>query len=25
MIEATDFESFEIDERKNEIRIKLRK
>ena len=25
MIEATDFKSFEIDERKNEIRIKLRK
>jgi len=25
MIQATDFESFEIDERKNEIRIKLRK
>ncbi len=25
MIEATDFESFEIDERKNEIRIKLRR
>jgi len=25
MIAATDFESFEIDERKNEIRIKLRK
>ena len=25
MIEATDFESFEIDERKNEIRIKLQK
>lgn len=25
MIEATNFESFEIDERKNEIRIKLRK
>ena len=25
MIEATDFESFEIDERENEIRIKLRK
>ncbi len=25
MIEATDFESFEIDEKKNEIRIKLRK
>jgi ubiquinone/menaquinone biosynthesis C-methylase UbiE len=25
MIEATDFESFEIDERQNEIRIKLRK
>ena len=25
MVEATNFESFEIDERKNEIRIKLRK
>jgi ubiquinone/menaquinone biosynthesis C-methylase UbiE len=25
MIEATDFEAFEVDERKNEIRIKLRK